>query len=174
MKAVLLSIKPKFCELIARGEKTIEIRKTKPKLRTPFKCYIYQTLPKCGDWNERDGRVIGEFLCDLIVLLDMDSVGLGMWEGNEFVYIENNGWNARLTKQEVLDYVGDNRPYGWHISNLIIYDKPKELSEFHRCCPGDGRVDCEYIGICDDCRYKELKQPPQSWRYVEEIETFEV
>ena len=43
MKAVMLSIKPKWCELIASGKKTIEVCKTKPKLETPFKCYIYCT-----------------------------------------------------------------------------------------------------------------------------------
>lgn len=43
MKSVMLSIKPKYCELIASGRKTIEVRKTKPKVETPFKCYIYQS-----------------------------------------------------------------------------------------------------------------------------------
>ena len=42
-KAVLISIHPKWCELIASGKKMVEIRKNKPKLETPFKCYIYQT-----------------------------------------------------------------------------------------------------------------------------------
>ena len=41
--AVMLSIKPKYCELIASGEKTIEVRKTKPKIEKTFKCYIYCT-----------------------------------------------------------------------------------------------------------------------------------
>ena len=45
-KAVMLSIRPKWCEKIASGKKTIEVRKTRPKLETPFKCYIYCTLPK--------------------------------------------------------------------------------------------------------------------------------
>ena len=44
-KAVLISIRPKWCEKIASGEKTIEVRKTRPKLQTPFKCYIY--CPEC-------------------------------------------------------------------------------------------------------------------------------
>ena len=43
-KAVLISIRPQWCEKIASGEKTIEVRKTRPKLKTPFKCYIYCTL----------------------------------------------------------------------------------------------------------------------------------
>lgn len=45
-KAVLLSIRPKWCEKIANGEKIVEVRKTRPKMNTPFKCYIYCTLPK--------------------------------------------------------------------------------------------------------------------------------
>ena len=43
MKSVLLSIHPQWCELIANGRKTIEVRKTRPKIETPFKCYIYCT-----------------------------------------------------------------------------------------------------------------------------------
>ena len=46
MKSVLMSIAPKWCELIANGEKTIDVRKTKPKIETPFKCYIYCTKEK--------------------------------------------------------------------------------------------------------------------------------
>ena len=45
-KAVLISIRPKWVEKIVNGEKTIEVRKTRPKMNTPFKCYIYCTLPK--------------------------------------------------------------------------------------------------------------------------------
>ena len=46
MKSVLISIQPKWCERIADGSKTIEVRKTKPKLDTPFKVYIYCTEEK--------------------------------------------------------------------------------------------------------------------------------
>lgn len=45
-KAVMLSIHPKWCEKIVNGNKTIEVRKTRPKLDTPFKCYIYCTSGK--------------------------------------------------------------------------------------------------------------------------------
>ena len=93
-KAVMLSIRPKWCEEIANGEKTIEVRKTKPKLETPFKCYIYCTVERAGYdalWvvdaptrekysfmavsaylenpkgaNKGNGKVIGEFICDRI------------------------------------------------------------------------------------------------------------
>lgn len=87
MKSVMLSIRPKWCEKIASGEKTIEVRKTKPKLETPFKCYIYCTsgrpdlnIPISPERLMQDyldtgsmqslncplgnGKVIGEFTCD--------------------------------------------------------------------------------------------------------------
>ena len=57
-KAVLISSLQKWCSKIANGEKTIEVRKTRPKMNPPFKCYIYE----CGN-----GKVIGEFLCDEII-----------------------------------------------------------------------------------------------------------
>ena len=43
-KSVMISIRPKWCEKIVNGEKTIEVRKTRPKLNTPFRVYIYCTL----------------------------------------------------------------------------------------------------------------------------------
>lgn len=45
-KSVLISIQPKWCELILSGKKTVEVRKNRPRLETPFKCYIYQTKGK--------------------------------------------------------------------------------------------------------------------------------
>lgn len=45
-KAVLISIRPEWCEKIVNGRKTIEVRKTRPKMDTPFKCYIYCTKPE--------------------------------------------------------------------------------------------------------------------------------
>ena len=43
MKSVLISIRPQWCKLIASGKKTIEVRKSAPKLETPFKVYVYCT-----------------------------------------------------------------------------------------------------------------------------------
>lgn len=37
MKAVLISIRPKWCEKIVNGKKTIEVRKTRPKQSW---CYV--------------------------------------------------------------------------------------------------------------------------------------
>jgi len=81
MKAVLISIQPKWCELIASGKKTIEVRKTAPKFDKPFMAYIYETKDKKYDgigvhWeNGRDfihngGKVIGEFICDDLLAIE--------------------------------------------------------------------------------------------------------
>lgn len=86
MKSILMSIKPKYCDLIASGNKTIEVRKTIPKVKTPFNCYIYECkgkeifksmeIPKGYgegyiDFYEFEGRgkIIGEFVCDEIQIL---------------------------------------------------------------------------------------------------------
>ena len=62
-KAVLISIRPEWMQKILSGEKTLEVRKTRPMMPTPFKVYIYQTLPKRGDWNEKDGHVVAVCSC---------------------------------------------------------------------------------------------------------------
>ena len=179
-KAVMISIQPRWCELIANGEKTIEVRKTRPKLETPFKCYIYQTLPKSGDWNERDGRVIGEFLCDQTIrTAKIGYTGIGGKPIYKLADYENLGHpiepllkDACLTEEAVEAYLGGNPGFGWHISNLKIYDKPKEISDFkkhNRECYFDN------LGMatpkCRECTKCNLTRPPQSWCYVEEFRT---
>lgn len=182
MKSVMLSIKPKYCRLIARGEKNIEVRKTKPKIETPFKCYIYCTKEFYRKGNgyfqgKYCGKVIGEFVCDCIIPISITySDPNNRIAQKEFPY-------TCLTDKEIMDYLGNgNQGYGWHISNLAIYDEPKELSKFYTWCPEYER---EYItSKCTKCRYylinefdgcfecacegeKLLTRPPQSWCYVE-------
>lgn len=154
-KAVLLSIRPDWVKKIASGEKTIEVRKTCPRIDLPFKCYIYQsgknlTKPVYDSEFSKNGYVIGEFFCDWIVYLDMDSIGLGYYGEDKFLYIDtfdgDSKCNTCLTREEIFDYTKGKRPYGWHISDLVIYEKPKKLEEFN------------------------LTRAPQSWQYVEELE----
>ena len=209
-KAVLISIKPKWCELILRGKKTVEVRKIRPKLETPFKCYIYQTkgrerlidIIKDGDENYgeiyhgkpvfiktrensgykglfgREQKVIGEFVCDEINEIRVFD------NGNVQDFTFNNLGNTCLSYDEIAEYIGRNRVgYSWHISDLVIYDKPRELSEFRAICRhyDDGRCGhCEYYDYannesyrCEECAVDGLKpitRPPQSWCYVEELE----
>lgn len=145
MKSVMISINPKWCELIASGQKTVEVRKTKPKLKAPFKCYIYCTKDYNKD-NFLNGKVIGEFVCD-------------------FIY-ENISYDSKETCVSVDDmkkYANGKPLYGWHISDLVIYDRPKELSEFNKPCT-------DPFQYCQGCEHGliQLQKPPQSWCYVEE------
>ena len=182
-KAVMLSIRPKWVEKIANGEKTIEVRKTKPKLDTPFKCYIYCTLQGCneffrvdlgrdvakwtrGKWADRKGKVIGEFTCDRIFSINVfDNGSIQNWL---FEHMER----SCLTYEELADYIGNGKTgYGWHISDLLIYDQPRELTAFRRACPNSWYCEScamywENNGTCgNESLY--IKRPPQSWCYVE-------
>ena len=174
-KAVLLSIRPKWCEKIVNGEKTIEVRKTRPKLETPFRCYIYCTLPKYPheDFIATDypkpqfyggGTVIGEFMCDEIARVNIS----GFWDkgGRQ---LENRIADTCLTPMALCEYMGERVCYGWHISDLKIYDTPKALSKFSR--PFENCIDkvCDEFG-CASCENGgHIKRPPQSWCYVEEM-----
>lgn len=187
MKSVLISIKPKWCELIASGNKTIEIRKTKPKLDVPFKVYIYESSGNQRVGNENfnvilkgKGRkkVIGEFVCDNLEML-FDTNGNSANYMTEI--LPDILKRTALTYKEFQVYVNGraskNSIYGWHISNLKIYDKPKELSEFYRECEQPDCDDCPYLHFENTpnsyegwCEYDEkipIKRPPQSWCYVE-------
>lgn len=174
MKSVMLSIRPKWCEMIASGEKTIEVRKTKPKLETPFKCYIYCTsgrpdlnIPISPERLMQDyldtgsmqslncplgnGKVIGEFTCDRIYELAPLNHAPDDVEKK-----------ACLTREEIVNYI-KGTGYGWHIVGLRIYDQPRELSEF------TGLRNTRFGAAPYD-----IKRAPQSWCYVEEWEENDV
>lgn len=208
--SVLISIKPKWCELIASGKKTIEVRRTKPKLKPPFKCYIYCTLPPkeelfthgcireyaheliklqdgsivydygmrlCCDIENRPysqdnflcRKVIGEFVCDSIVwvLRHPDVFAEHPLFYNQAIK------DACLTEDEVEKYSCNKDLYGWHISDLVIYDKPKELSEFivWKKCNSCRDTGYESTACCYDeyCRVPAvMTKPPRTWCYVVE------
>ena len=188
-KAVLISIQPKWCEKIARGEKTIEVRKTRPALYKPFKCYIYCTASGITA-AERDrniftdlrGKVIGEFVCmsHSIKEYHADEMPFGEYDIDEDVVAATG-----MTEEELWSYGQGVTLYGWHICNLMIYKEPKELCEFFHPCIKKKYpycLDCEhglhdgekpalpglrwYDVPCDNW----LKRPPQSWCYVEEVQ----
>ena len=180
MKSVLISIKPKWVEKIANKEKTIEVRKTRPKIKTPVKCYIYCTIGNGikGDYlipsNLQCGKVIGEFVCDKVYSIKN--------QGNSFVVAnEEQGVTNEIARQSCLDYddmvgyLGNKDGYGLHITALKIYDKPKELGEFIKPCPY-GDLPCSICPSCDKDKndnliqcFNTVSRPPQSWCYVEEL-----
>lgn len=185
MKSVLISIRPKWCEKILSGEKTIEVRKTAPG-EVPLKCYIYCTKNGEELFVESDkrlapsklqkGKVIGEFICDKVdEFYKMRLPGfVTIRDCSDFGYlIDDNKLGAMcLSYGEVIDYGQGKTLYGWHISDLKIYDKPKNLNEITPFCGYKGeRCECcsHYVEAFGGC-CKTLKRPPQSWQYVEEVE----
>lgn len=196
-KAVLISIRPKWCEKIANGNKTIEVRKTRPKMNTPFKCYIYCTLQGCneffrvdlgrdvakwnrGKWADRKSKVVGEFTCDRIDwithigytgipnLVETRICDAATMRTSPVGGLLNA---ACLTPKMLNDYLAWGDGYGWHISDLRIYDAPRELSEFRRACPNSWYCEScamyrENNGTCGN-ESLQLKHAPQSWCYVE-------
>ncbi len=172
MRAVLISIQPKWCELIASGKKTVEVRKTKPKLDAPFKVYIYCTKDKHGWFHfgkkkRLDGRVIGEFVCDKIFDICIEISKPDDLLGYPFPC-------TGLTDKGILQYLGNGKTgYGWHISDLVIYDEPRPLSAFRRHCVND--LHCEECGMhsentstCGNAALQ-ITRPPQSWCYVDGV-----
>lgn len=156
-KAVLISIRPEWVEKIADGEKTLELRKTEPKLETPFKVYIYCTAGNLSYevsngilCNISGGRlVVGEFVCDKIGVI---------WGGGYLKMPESAFAGSCLNMYQIDTYLDGKDGHFWHISNLKIYDAPKPLSEFK----GLRKTKFGYAPV-------EIKRPPQSWCYVEEL-----
>ena len=150
-KAVLISIRPQWCDKIVGGEKAIEIRKTRPKTETPFKCYIYctQSGVALGAWGKH-GKVIGEFTCDRIDRLAPANEPYGIYDIDDDYVLQTCLENGALW-----DYGHGTPLYGWHISNLRIYDEARELSEF------TGLRNTRFGAAPYD-----IKRPPQSWCYV--------
>lgn len=192
--SIMMSIRPEWVAKILNGEKTVDVRKTQPKLTTPFLCYIYCTQGKelWGDgigetwWGvdpnediedvfklnptltQLNGKVIGEFVCNYIA------------HSNEHLFDENKTTMQKLMKssclsfEEINNYRGDKNIFAWHISDLKIYDKPKELDKFRQICKLFNNRICglrtmcgEQKGICDG--HKKLTRPPQSWCYVKQL-----
>ena len=174
MEAVLISIRPQWCKLIASGKKTIEIRKTRPR-KTPFKAYIYETrgFEKAGNDNlnctvggNGRGMVIGEFVCDRVFDIEFDDD-----EGYSESYIPL-GFSDCLNDEQFDGYLRAKKGYGWHITNLVIYDQPKRVTDFKRPCKN--AFYCESCAmyqnknsVCGNAALQ-ISRPPQSWMYVKE------
>lgn len=163
-QSVLISIRPKWCELIASGKKTIEVRKTKPNIPPPFKCYIYCTqteeIMKYPGWP---GKVIGEFTCDWCDPFqprhaDFAELSLG----------------SLVPPRELYEYAKGKTLYGWHITGLKLYAEPREINEFKRWNRTEQTAPCAHVyalySPCESCTECNLKRAPQSWCYVEEVD----
>lgn len=172
---ILMPIHPRWCEKIFNGEKTIEVRRSAPKIDTPFEALVYCTRAKdirkdglyllpndrqlhlgceekdlefvCREGDFRNGKVIGSFVCNKV---------------DEYKYhIFEDDYKAMcLSYDEVKTYSKGKTLRGWHITEPKLFDEPRELSEFGTICKKDGNDecgDCPYLQVyvnsypCDDC-----------------------
>ena len=165
MKAVMLSLRPQWCEKIFNERKSIEVRKSRPSLDMPFKVYVYQTKHKGGKAIVSEvlnsvyggGKVIGSFVCDRITCCQAYYGESG--EKHLTNLFGDEVKSACLTEHEMFDYiVGKDKKEGtgWllHITEPKLFDKPRELSEFML---GGGWIAGRFP----------ITRPPQSWCYVE-------
>jgi predicted transcriptional regulator len=154
--AVLISIKPKWVNLILSGKKTIEIRKTIPKLAPPFTCYIYESGTGC---------VVGEFVC---TKTEYYTNHQGRYLGSA-----NIPPKSCVNVRELIDYAGETGVgFAWHISSVKEYETPLTLSAFQIACTQ--KTPCNECQLWNNGRYQipgcalaNIEKPPQSWRYVQ-------
>lgn len=155
MKSVIISIQPRWCDRVNRGIKTLEIRKTRPKLNTPFKCYVYCTKNKDaydrldihnpdGTYCKGNGKIIGEFVCDKIEEVGVLKFPLCKYATLNSVVDMSFVQKSCLEISEVEQYLNGKTGCAWHISEWKLYDEPKDLREFG------------------------AKKAPQSWQYTKE------
>ena len=191
---ILISIQPKWAQLIGNGLKTIEVRKNIPKLKPPFKCYIYCTKAHylidrkfINSFNTNlyiesysedirclwpcDGMVIGEFIC----------TGFQYIETNSPCYIHSDILDTScLTADQIRDYAnGADMLYGWMIEDVKLYNKPRKISEFKqtRVIRGyhknkmkeDVNIDIDYLLKSKRLEVKQFERAPQSWCYCNEL-----
>lgn len=157
-----MSIKAKHNRNIESGLKTSELRKRPPKCKYPIKVYTYE--------SGFDGRhkVVNEWIC-------RNATEWRICMGVPAHLVKR----ACLSVGEIIEYSGKNYDNirEMEISDLKIYDKPREITEF--ALYGKCAEDCDEYDICArdseegrmSCKFFKrtfLKRPPQSWCYVEE------
>ena len=169
MKSILISIRPKWIAKILNGEKTIEIRKTAPKCGLPIDVYIYctKTIKPVSNYNWGEfafddlpklGKIVAKFTLRAVHKFDWQLVA------NPFFKVRG----SCLTYSQLKDYATDTKGkihdlYGWQITDLEIFDEPKELDEFDYPNPSGIR----YVGKASLNGLPSKKHPPQSWFYLE-------
>lgn len=196
-KAIMISIKPKWVAKILNGQKTIEIRKTMPKCDLPIDVYIYCTKDKkgylteylnketnkhlfysydLGKPNGLNGKVVAKFTLNKVeeIELNRNHFVNEQYSTDELDYKELLEQSC-LTYKELDDYLQCEVGYAWHISNLVIFDRPKELSEFRKTNTVSLK-ELQQFGLpYNEKMYKDmmtkgkflLTKAPQSWCYVE-------
>lgn len=203
MKSVLRSAKPYWIYLILTEKKTIEVGKDFPKSADWNKIvemYCSKDMRSFNRIPEKDrewmrkylGKVACRFVCNSI-----EDVNAQCSDSGIDLFYHDCAKYGCLSQVEVEKYFGvydeertkdlrdmKGNGYAWHISDLKIYDKPKELEEFKYPCQrgyndinnawcyrerGARLTMCKYNDMKNNCCNAYLTRPPQSWCYVEKL-----
>lgn len=175
MKSVLRSVKPYWFYLICEGKKKVEVDTTAPRSEEWNDIvYLYCSKDKKSfdripeEYREKYRKYLGtvgaKFVCDNIAHYP--------YELNTYWLNDDELYKTCLRYRELKDYGKDKPLYGWHISDLKIYDKPRELGEFrtpdkpyHKIIERDG---C--LMFTDGYKSgKPLTRAPQSWQFVQDV-----
>ena len=167
--------------------------------------------------NEGLGMVVGEFICDRVEKFESE-----FWDDDTYERIKhfyesddpeedpqycfttvgedgkftnyNLGKKSGYSWADLRKYIGTGIKtfYAWHISKLIMYQQPKELSDFKRPLKSMEKVmdpDYPQCSVCDGCEYASwedghlencsnnncsfaiFRTPPKIWYFCEEIKT---
>lgn len=157
-------------------------------------CYPPETVviaadPEYHDWIDlktdpiMNGMVVGEFICDRILEIPMLENEYGTYD------ISDDDLELSCLKQRDLwDYGSGQTLYGWHVSDLIVYQQPKSLQSLLKPCQSAMRncVGCQYSqpipvanngslvsvpkSSCNTICTNRIQVAPQSWGYVQKQE----
>lgn len=110
MSTMLLSIKPKYAKVILEGKKQYEFRKSRPK-GSVNRIILYASAPQ--------KQVVGEATIEEI----LEGTPKEIWEIAKTA--------AGITKKFYFSYyAGKNRAIAYKLKDIVIYEYPKELSDY--------------------------------------------
>ena len=181
---ILASLKPYYYYLIGERKKTIEVRKS-PLKNLPQDIAFYMSkdeksfakIPKefQEKYRKHFGKIGMRIVCDEVEEFhEWELSPQGKFADFERERLENFLTAACLSEEEVVRY-RENLPYfkplyGWHISDLKIYDKPKPIMQFYKPCPIKIKncPVCELYSTYTGCCMNNIDRPPQSYMFGEE------
>ena len=137
MRAILISVQPQHTCNILNYLKTLEIRKSMPRCKLPIEVYIYCTKNGGMTYKYEDSKYHATTTKNYFPHYCINGKVVAKFTLNKvnafFSYDETFLEDSCLTRDELEDYADNkNILYAWHIDNLVIFDKPRELATFFK------------------------------------------
>lgn len=188
MKQVMLTIRLWYFYLTYKGLKNLEVRKTCPcdyfdylidsELKYPLE--VYECVSKTN-WKQDLMKIPAEereFFKQFVgkvglkfTLKNVNDIKCIERDDGNIVYVyrgitpSNENYNTCLGFNELHAYLKGKNGYAWNVDDLVPFDEPKELSDFHHEFVGAKHDDMvDYVNLN---KLNPLSRAPQSWCYVE-------